>query len=258
MSGGSQIGASPMQFPGGRDAFMKGKPIGGKDNEPITSAGPGMQEPPAPTNNSGGSGFNISGPPSTFYGTPFNQTYGGQPAPYADLGAQILDSFRMYQNGAGRFGNNMASRFSFQGGTPPWRPDVNQNREPIAPYGYNPMFRARGPGGPPTTSVPPGTPTKPPGKGAAPGGVDHMANFQKLYAENPALAYQYTYQSGAQPWFFQNQNAIKQSMFQGNDDAYNNWINGSSYGYGPGGGNNPSLASDPSALARIRAMAGGV
>jgi hypothetical protein len=214
---------------------------------------PGAAAPTAPARDARAAG----GPPNTFYGVPFNQTYGGQPAPYADLGAQILDSFRMYQNGAGRFGNNMASRFSFQGGNAPWRGDVNTPRQPISPYGYQPMFRPPQPQGPLAGSAPPGTPGKPPGKGAAPGGVDHMANFQKLYAENPALAYQYTYQSGAQPWFFQNQNAIKSGTFGGDESAYNNWINGSSYGYGQGAGGSPSLAADPAALARLRQMAGG-
>jgi hypothetical protein len=221
--------------------------------------GPGQQPAPAgPGSDPNRARAAFQGPPNTFYGVPFNQTYGGQPAPYADLGAQILDSFRMYQNGAGRFGNNMASRFSFQGGNAPWRGDVNTPRQPISPYGYQPMFRPPQPQGPLAGSAPPGTPGKPPGKGAAPGGVDHMANFQKLYAENPALAYQYTYQNGVPAsWLSQNQNAIKSSMFGGDDNAFNSWINGSSYGYGQGAGGSPSLAADPAALARLRQMAGG-
>jgi hypothetical protein len=205
-------------------------------------------------------GVPIWTPNGYFASTPFLQTYGGQKAPYADLSAQILDSFRMTENGAGRFGNNMAARFGFQGGTPQWRADHNLNGVPIQPYGYQPQA-------PLTPPQPPGAAPgagqgQPPIPGKGPGGlpqqVDHMANFKQLYNENPALAYQYTNQApSAQTWFFQNQNKIQNDMFGGDQNQYNQWINGSSYGYGPGGGNNPSLASDPAAVARLRAMAGG-
>jgi len=69
--------------------------------------------------------------------------------------------------------------------------------------------------------------------GAAPGGVDHGANFSRLYQQDPRLAYGYTNADpSASQWYQQNQNNILRDQFRGNETDRNQWVNAW------GGGNN--------------------
>jgi hypothetical protein len=71
---------------------------------------------------------------------------------------------------------------------------------------------------------------QPPADYANPGTANHMGAFQALMKQDPRLAYDYTYGQGAQPWFQQNQGVIKDTMFGGDANAMNSWINNSAYG----------------------------
>jgi hypothetical protein len=157
--------------------------------------------------------------PGNFLGIPHYQPYGGQPAPYGSLHDQIRDAFNNNSTGAGRFSNNMAARYSFQGGNAPWRPDANTPRQPIPGYGYNPAPPLQAPPTGPT-NAPPATPGPPPGAIPKPqpkgpmGGVDHMANFQKLMAQDPSgrLAMGYSQYGGARDWTQKNQGALDKML----------------------------------------------
>jgi hypothetical protein len=173
--------------------------------------------------------------PNGFYATPFNQTYGGQASPYADDGAQLLDSWRMADRGAGRFQNNMARRFAFQGGTPQWQPDAMTPGQPIGQQTYAPRAPFQPPAQPqvdgqqgaPQQSVPP---KAMPGTGGAepkPGGaIDHAANFNKLFEEDPRMAYQYGIRGGPEVWNSMKGNLL-QNQFGGDLERYNQFVNDS-------------------------------
>jgi hypothetical protein len=181
-------GAKHTMVKEGQD-FGPGSPGYVPPNQPApTPTGPGSNPNMAsPT----GGGFNIGGPPNTFYGTPYNQTYGGLGAPYADLGAQIRDSFNQYQQGAGRFGANAGARYGF-GGAMPWRPDTGGfgGFNPFPYMGYSPFMRPSGPT-PGTNAPAPGTPAPAAPSAAPSGGPDHFGNFQQLMGKDPKLAYDY-------------------------------------------------------------------
>lgn len=112
--------------------------------------------------------------PGAWIGVPFNQTYGGEPSPYADSGAQLLDTMR--QSGLLPGGqqnpmlNNSTARYAFKNtgikagiGQTPYQ----------APWDRNPVFSTGfahpGPGGPPPGGPPPGGPGGPPPGGPPPG-----------------------------------------------------------------------------------------
>lgn len=76
-----------------------------------------------------------------------------------------------------------------------------------------------GMGGPMPTAAP-----------AAPGGVDHNANFAQLYAQNPQMANEYRMRSGDTAAWWANggrEQALK-GQFGGDQGAMNNWINATS------------------------------
>lgn len=114
----------------------------------------------------------------SFYGRPIQQTYGGQPSPYANVHDYIRDTWNMTGNGAGRFGSNNVSRYGFAGGGQ-WRPDTiwdisKTTHGPYAPNMYGPQGMQ-----PPQFGVPPwaqygqqpgGGISPPPGGNAPPGG----------------------------------------------------------------------------------------
>lgn len=135
-----------------------------------------MTAPPAMSGPSGGMMFQRPGP---FTSVPFNQTFGGQPAPYADLTAQQLDARNIMNSGAGRFGSNMAARYGYAGGMAGWRPDAYTPGSQISPYGYQPRSPFGGYGMQPKgqfgINPPPGglgqPPTRMPGTG---GGEPYM------------------------------------------------------------------------------------
>lgn len=240
------FGASPYAAPpplqkanvikaGGNEAGME---------EPPTSAPPGMQPAPgmappaqgAPgqqnyfndplyggirnfsTNPVGSAGINLQ-MPGGYTGTPFRQEYGGQPAPYDNLHAQIRDAFNNYSTGAGRFGSNNAARYTNFAGGSFWSPDsgnYNLGRRwegqqgpfqtpqynPRSPMGQHPMSFNQPPQG-----MPQGAPQ---GQPRAAQGPDHSANFQRLLQQDPSgrLAAGYTQYGGARDWLQQNQNKV--------------------------------------------------
>ena len=183
---------------------------GGVDPNPATGALP----PP-------GNGGQSSGPNNMFWqmrqwnGVPYNQTYGGQPAPFDNLHSQIRNTLNMGDAGAGRFTGNAAARYGFQGGNQGWRPDANPWNQPIQPYGYQPrnVFQRTGglPGQQPQQPQQPQQgvpqqPATPPGYGQP---VDHAANFRQLQAQDPRLAYEYTQRNGDTiNWWQQNKNGL--------------------------------------------------
>lgn len=261
MSGGGQN--QGMAAP--TNAWQQPSKMGFTTKEAGNESGGGTppEQPTTPTADpqpQGQGGMNMWRP-GGFTSVPFMQTFGGQPAPYADLTAQILDSFRMTENGAGRFGNNMAARFSFQGGNAPWRQDHNVPRQPIAPYGYNPgqqlrqPWNAQPPGGsypggpgpgngaPPMTGMPvPGAPEKPAPKGAAPGG-DQMAQWQATLQSNPQLAFEMLNKDVG--FYMNNKNAIEQAV--GGD--LGKWRNAHD-----SASSNRALITDPAQLAQLAAF----
>jgi hypothetical protein len=128
---------------------------------------------------SGSSGGQINQP---FIGRPYAQTYGGAPAPYADDGAQIEDTRRMTQQGAGRFGANSAARYGFGGGSF-WRPDAMTPGQPAPRSPFQPqppMTPPQQPNPTPMTGRPP-APMAPPQQG-------QMATFQNAIKTDPWLA----------------------------------------------------------------------
>lgn len=199
---------------------------------------PGMGEPPtgaptAPTPTPDTHmGMNLWRP-GNFISTPFRQTFGGQAPPYDDLTAQTLDSFRMTENGAGRFGSNNAQRFNFAGGSQ-WRPD-NMGYGPAIPNMYNPRpplglnspppsmtgGMEPQPGSPPPQSGAPGpaapAPGNQPNPGLQPGGG---RTWQQIAATNPNLAYQAL---NHDPGLYQRlQGGLAQQ--QGGQTQWNNWV----------------------------------
>ncbi len=58
---------------------------------------------------------------------------------------------------------------------------------------------------------------------------DFMTQFGNLLAEDPRLAYGFTYGSQQQPWFQQNQMQIADRFFGGNQEAMNRFINSAAY-----------------------------
>jgi hypothetical protein len=212
-------------------------------NTPVTSVPPGGpgSDPTRPRPQ--GSGFNIQGP-GNFLGTPFNQTYGGQGAPYADLGAQILDSFRQYQSGAGRFSGNNVPRYGFAQQMPNFR------SQPMPPGGPQPGA--------------PGTPPPAPGQPPAAGGGDHWGNFATLMKEDPtgfaAMQYSDRAMGGSGGFRQQNQNKIRDQFFGGDLNKYNNWVNSTSAGgsvWNQGGGNALDVVNAP-VYNRIQSLLGSV
>jgi hypothetical protein len=190
--------------------------------------------------------------PGPFLGVPFNQ-YGSGPqaSPFANLGDQMLNLRHIMHGGAGRFGANNAARFGFAGGSY-WKPDsMGYGPAPTPPPYMQPKPPLQQPAPPslgaPPGAPPPGTPSLPPSTGPSGGGA-HMQNLQKLMAENPALAYQYTnLDPSVSQWFFQNQKGIQDQMFGGDVNKYNNWINNSSYN---------AQAPGAESTNRLRGMAG--
>lgn len=132
-------GAQPMAAPGYNMAVPPGFAAKDADgNAAAPAAGPGntpMNAPPAMDAPMGNMMFQRPGP---FTSVPFNQTFGGQPAPYADLTAQQLDARHVMNSGAGRFGSNMAARYGYAGGMAGWRPDSYTPGSQIPGYGYQP------------------------------------------------------------------------------------------------------------------------
>lgn len=85
-----------------------------------------------------------------------------------------------------------------------------------------------GAGTQPAPGAPPRTPGPPAGQ--SPGAVpNQLETFKSLYAQDPRLAYGYTFGEKAQPWFVQNQQLLRDQMFGGDQSAFNSWINSSSY-----------------------------
>lgn len=176
-------------------------------------------------------------PRGPFLGRTFAQTYNGQPGPYENDGAQILDARNVMNSGAGRFGNNMGARFSFQGGNAPWRQDHNKPNQPIAPYGYNPQAPLTPPAPPVMPPempprMPPGMPPRmppgmpPPGMGAGQGGSApgapglNMNSWRALAQSNPTAA---NTALNANPAFLQqNQAAIGQTFRSANSPQSSN------------------------------------
>lgn len=187
-----------------------------------------------------------------FIGTPFMQTYGGAPGPYGDDGAQILDSRRMVENGAGRFGSNAASRFGFaptiwQADTLPYTargPEAWRAQQASNPALQQPQFNpsvwtgwrgqapASGPGNP--VSGAPGGAAAPAPKAAAPGaGVDHYGNFSQLMKSGDqfgAKRYADMLGTGNANFLQANQGRILQDSFGGDQARMNQWINANSAG----------------------------
>jgi hypothetical protein len=247
MSGGS--GGGQPQSPMGKYGMTKEGQDDASLNTPVTSVPPGGpgSDPTRPRPQ--GSGFNIQGP-GNFLGTPFNQTYGGQGAPYADLGAQILDSFRQYQSGAGRFSGNNVPRYGFAQQMPNFR---TQSVGPgPAPGGPPPGA----PGAPPVTAAPPGQPP------AAGGATDHWANFSALMKEDPtgfaAMEYGNRANTGNANFRQANQFRIMNEFFGGDQARYNQWVNDNQAGgvnWNNGGGNALQTVNAP-VYNRIMSMLG--
>jgi hypothetical protein len=269
----TQPGTISREPPGGTAGGTSGAPGGVPDwiqamynsamgSEPGSFAGPA--DPPAgyggtPTpagaspSMSSALGIQMPGP---FLGVPFNQ-YGSGPqaSPFANLGDQMLNLRHIMHGGAGRFGANNAARFGFAGGSY-WKPDSMgygpaptppPYMQPQPPMQPPPPPSMGAPGAPSPGGPPPGTPSLPPSPSPAGGGA-HMQNLQKLMAENPALAYQYTnLDPSVSQWFFQNQKGIQDQMFGGDVNKYNNWINNSSYN---------AQAPGAESTNRLRGMAG--
>lgn len=225
-SGQNGFGGAPMSdysLTGGTGGFLKS---GGNDapmtdpNAPATAPAPlAPSGQPAATAGGYGSGpVNIQGP-GNFIGTPFRQTYGGEPPPYDSHHAQILDAFRNNSTGAGRFGSNNASRYANFAGGSFWRPDTgnyNLGREMVGGPFQSPQYNPQAPLQAPPMGQAPGGGINPPPQGgqplpsAPPGGVDHMQNFQKLLQQDPSgrLAAGYTQYGGARDWLQKNQGAV--------------------------------------------------
>jgi hypothetical protein len=234
-----------LSGPMGKYGMTKEGQDDGSLNVQPTSVGPGgSPETAKPT---GSSGFNIQGP-GNFLGTPFNQTYGGQGAPYADLGAQILDSFRQYQSGAGRFSGNNVPRYGFAQQMPNFR------TQSVGP--------GPAPGGPPPGS--PGAPPVAATPAPAPAGGDHWGNFATLMKEDPtgfaAMQYSDRAMGGSGGFRQQNQNKIRDQFFGGDLNKYNNWVNSTSAGgsvWNQGGGNALDVVNAP-VYNRIQSLLGSV
>ena len=196
---------------------------------PSTAGTPPPGTAPAPGPQSFGGFYR----PQPWGGIPFLQTYGGQPAPWDNILTQVQSLRDLYGQGAGRFGSNAAARYGFQGGVQQWRPDANPWGQPIQPYQYNPQESGLVrppqytlPGQPPTGggSPPPAAPPATP-PAAPPAAQDHMQNLQRMFAENPQLALRSTFMGGMQPWFQQNQGAVRDRLFGGDQDRMNAWLN---------------------------------
>jgi len=214
--------------------------ITGPDGNVIDAPPPAPIAPDAGQDSGSTSPFTPS-PQGPFLERNFLQTYAGQPGPYASDGAQILDTRDIAHRGAGRFQNNAANRFSFQGGTQQWRPDANPYGQEIQPYTQAPqapltpppMPQASPPGYAPPGYQPPGAPG--PAMGGAPvaGGMDPAAEFARLMKADPMAAYQYTSggrgPTSAMQWYQQNQPQIEKQYF-GQPGAFNAWKDKGAYG----------------------------
>lgn len=258
-SGGGAPGASsapPATYTGiqGYDGNVKVAEPGNEAPQGAPAPAPGAAPPAATTN--GPAGYTTpSSTPSNWNGTQFTQTYGGQPGPYGDSGAQILDAQRQLSTGAGRFGSNAASRFGFapavwQGDTMPYTargPEAfaaqrsNGNSTLQQPYfnqqvwqGWRNPATPQGPGN--GVSGPPG--------GAPGAGVDHYSQFSNLMKSGDQLGakrYADLLQSGNANFLSSQQGAILKDHFGGNQQAMNQWINSNSAGganWNEKGGNN--------------------
>jgi len=91
------------------------------------------------------------------------------------------------------------------------------------------------------------------GGNMAPPPVDHAANFQQLYAQNPQLANEYRTRSGDTLNWWQNggQAQALQGQFGGDQGAMNQWINSTS---GQGGAQNGAITGQQTA--QLNSMAG--
>ena len=246
-------------------------PVSGAPTTSVPPATPGAPPQtgglaPNPANTgplpSPGNGGQSIGPGNMFWqmrqwnGVPYNQTYGGQPAPFDNLHTQILNTMRMGDAGAGRFTGNAAARYGFQGGNQQWRPDANPWNQPIQPYGYQPANPFQRTGGLPGYGQQPQQPQQGvPQQPATPPGYgqqqtpDHSANFRALMAEDPTgrLANEYRTRNGDTiNWWQQN----RSNMFGGDTNAMNDFINRSS----PQSSNVAPLSMDE--MRRLNTMAG--
>ena len=151
--------------------------------------------------------------PGNFIGRPYNQTYGGFPAPYADDGAQIEDTRRMTQNGAGRFGANSAARYGFGGGSF-WQPDAMTPGQPAPQSPFQPRPPMTPPAQPQPGAAPPSN-LQPPQIAPKAAPQNQMATFQAAIKSDPWLASQMLSKDPA--FWMQNRAAITQLM--GGDES---------------------------------------
>ena len=129
-----------------------------------------------------------------------------------------------YGGGWGGYGTGGGSR----GQVPFYKWDQNMARGPVGRGPATPMPTPAPPpvGGPPT-SVPPSGPY--PGPRTASAQPDFMAQFGSLLAEDPRLAYGWTYGQQQQPWYQQNQGVIRDQLFGGDQNRMNQMINTAAY-----------------------------
>lgn len=93
---------------GGNEAGMTEEPgLTGGTTNPNPANGQAQQPQPY------GAGNSFGWMPGEFIGTPYLQTYGGQPNGYSSLGDQYRDSLWQTSTGAGRFSGNQVDRFNF-------------------------------------------------------------------------------------------------------------------------------------------------
>jgi hypothetical protein len=180
---------------------------------------------PGATAPAGGEGNNFGGfaPQKPWLGIPFNQTYGGQPAPFDNQHTQILNTMLMGDAGAGRFNNNSADRYSFAGGRNNFRQDATPFGQERMPYSYQPQNPFAGFGRPPGPA-----PQQPGGmapKVSAGAGFDPAAAFKTLMAEDPTLAFQATNTGSMQNWYMQNKDKpgfLQQFGYNGDPQSFAN------------------------------------
>jgi hypothetical protein len=178
---------------------------GSKGNQPGAMQGGGMQQ--------GGKG----GMPGAMQ-SPYGPEMGRMGQPGGDQGGQYSGGSTMSANNQGTimnatpgttlgfggqwWGDQMpqSPMGSFGGGlgqsTPGWGQQGQQ------PQGQQPTAAA-----PPPAAPPPAAQVASPANTAPPGGIDHMANFKALLAQDPTgrLASGYTQYGGAAKWLQQNQ-----------------------------------------------------
>jgi hypothetical protein len=244
------IGAAMAQQAGG-GAKAYGKPATKEPDEPNTGVGwytgpgaspaPGSSAPPAapPTGapaggspTAGAEGFTGFAPQKPWLGIPFNQTYGGQPAPFDNQHTQILNTMLMGDAGAGRFNNNSADRYSFAGGRNNFRQDATPFGQERMPYSYQPQNPFAGFGTQPSgiSGGFSGANQGISGGGMAPkvsagAGFDPAAAFKTLMAEDPTLAFQATNTGSMQNWYMQNKDKpgfLSQFGYNGDPQSFAN------------------------------------